>query len=98
MPEPVALGTALARSEPLARLRAQLADSRARLATILPRLPPALHNQVSAGPVDETGWSLLVDNNSVAAKLRQLRPHLEQALVQAGWPAGAERVRVLGRG
>jgi hypothetical protein len=57
-------------------------------------LPLGLAAQVSAGPVDDEGWSILCANAAVAAKLRQLVPHLEQRLRDAGKPVAAIRVKV----
>jgi hypothetical protein len=93
-PTALSLHEALDRSEPLAALGARLRDSAARLEAIRPSLPPGLERQVSAGPVDETGWSLLVSSPAVSAKLRQLKPRLEQALRDAGWAVHAIRIKV----
>jgi len=49
---------------------------------------------VKAGPVDEEAWSLLVANASVAAKLRQLRPRLEERLRERGWQVSSIRIKV----
>ena len=57
-------------------------------------MPLGLAGQVSAGPVDDEGWSLLCSNAAVAAKLRQLVPHLEQRLHDSGTPVAAIRVKV----
>ena len=59
-----------------------------------PALPPALAASVSAGPVDDEGWSLLCANAAVAAKLRQLVPRLEEHLRDAGRPVAAIRIKV----
>lgn len=88
------LGTALARSEPLARLLARLQESRARFAAIAPLLPPGLADAVRPGPVDDDGWLLLAGHAAAAAKLRQLLPRIEQALKDSGWQATVVRVRV----
>ena len=61
-------------------------------------LPAALVPHVSAGPVDELGWTLLARNASVAAKLRQLQPRLEAELRQRGWQVTAIRVHVQSSG
>jgi hypothetical protein len=57
-------------------------------------LPPALAPHVRPGPLDAEGWTLLAANTAVAAKLRQLRPRLESALLDNGWPPGALRIKV----
>lgn len=97
VPAALPLGAALGRSEPLALLRARLQDSNARLDAVRDLLPGPLLAQVAAGPVDDEGWSLLVANGSAAAKLRQLRPRLEEALRQGGWQVSAVRIKVQSR-
>jgi len=57
-------------------------------------LPAALAPHVRAGPVDDDGWSLLAANASVAAKLRQLQPRLEEVLSRRGWQVSAIRIKV----
>jgi hypothetical protein len=88
------LAQALQRSEPLVRLGQLLRDSAARFDAIRPCLPAALAPHVKPGPVDELGWSLLAANASVAAKLRQLQPRLEEVLRERGWQVSAIRVKV----
>lgn len=93
-PDAVRLQSALQHSEPLVRLRALLQESQARYATIRPALPGSLAEHLSPGPVDETGWSLLARNASVAAKVRQLQPRLEALLLEGGWANCTIRVKV----
>jgi hypothetical protein len=93
-PSPLALDEALQQSVPLVRLRELMRDSQARYEAIRPCLPPTLTAWVKAGPVDETGWSLLAANASVAAKLRQLQPRLEAVLLERGWKVNAVRIKV----
>jgi hypothetical protein len=88
---------ALQQSAPLVRLQQLMRDSNARFEAIRSALPSALATHVKPGPVDDTGWSLLAANASVAAKLRQLQPLLEDALRQRGWPVSAIRVKVQSR-
>ena len=94
-PSPVPLREALRSSSPLARLKAAVDDSNARFAAVRMALPPAMLDQVRPGPVDEEGWSLLAANAAVAAKLRQLRPHFELLLQEAGWAPSTVRIKVL---
>jgi hypothetical protein len=94
-PDTIPIGAALRDSEPLARLQAALRDSRARFEAVRPLLPPALVRHVRPGPVDAEGWSLLAANAGVAAKLRHLRPRLEEALQAAGWVPASVRIKVL---
>ena len=88
------IARALRESAPLGRLAERLRLSSELYDTIAPDLPNALAAQVSAGPVDDEGWSLLCSNAAVAAKLRQLVPHLQQRLRDRGRPVAAIRVKV----
>ena len=93
-PNALPIEEALHRSAPLARLQQLMQDSHARFDAIHPLLPAALAPHVLAGPVDDLGWTLLAANASVAAKLRQLQPRLEDALRTRGWEVSAIRVKV----
>lgn len=97
-PTPAASATridqALAASAPLAHLQALLRVSNERFEAIRPLLPAGLGDQVRPGPVDDAGWCLLAANTAVAAKLRQLLPRLEQALLERDGKPSAIRVRV----
>lgn len=94
----LAIGQALAGSEPLAQLARRMRDSQDRLAAITPLLPPAMRASVRAGPIDDTGWSLLASSNAVAAKLRQMLPALEAHLRTRGWDGPPLRVKLLTTG
>jgi len=84
-------------SSALASLGERLRESRAMLATVLPLLPGPLAGAVEPGPLDAEGWSLLGANAAVAAKLRQLVPHLEERLRDAGHAVATVRIKVLPR-
>ncbi len=88
------LAQALDESQPLAGLLRRVQQSRDCLAAIASLLPPALQQQVSAGPLDEAGWTLLVSNGAAAAKLRQMLPDLETTLRQQGLPGVPLRIKV----
>lgn len=89
------IGAALASSAPLAHLQALLRESTARFEAIRPLLPAALADHVRPGPIDETGgWCLLAPNTAAAAKLRQLLPLFERALLERGGKPSVIRVRV----
>lgn len=88
------IAEALRDAPPLARLVSALAESRARLEVIRPLLPPGLRAAVQAGPIDDSGWRLLVAHNAAAAKLRQLRPALMSALRVADLPVAHITIRV----
>jgi len=94
VPNSTPIADALQRSAPLAQLRQRLQDSNARFTAIRAQLPPALAAHVKPGPVDDEGWSLLAANASVAAKLRQLQPRLEDTLRARGWQVIAIRIKV----
>jgi hypothetical protein len=96
-PNALPMATALGQSEPLNGLLRRMRDSRARLDAIAGLLPEGLRPAVRPGPLDDAGWVLLVADSSAAAKLRQLMPALEAALLAAGWPAVAVRIKVLPR-
>lgn len=91
IPDPVPVAQALRAHESLVRLGERLEASRRRLRVIAPALPGSLMASIQPGPLDEEGWSLLVANAAVAAKLRHLLPRLEALLAQAGLPG---RIRV----
>lgn len=93
-PNAMHIEDALGRNASLARLKQQLRDSQSRFEAIRPFLPATLASYTKPGPVDAQGWSLLVANASVAAKLRQLQPRLEQALKAQGWQVSDIRVKV----
>jgi hypothetical protein len=93
-PSAQSIADALDGSAPLTRLREALRDSNARFDVIRAALPGALAAHVRAGPVDAEGWSLLAANGSVAAKLRQLKPRLEDLLKEAGWTITTVRIKV----
>lgn len=89
------LTEAMRASQPLSRLVDRLRESNAMFASILPLLPTPLAASVRAGPLDETGWSLLGANAAVAAKLRQLVPRLEERLRDRGHAVAEVRIKVL---
>ncbi len=93
-PDALRLQQALQQSAPLTRLRELLQDSAARFEAIRPSLPGPLATHIKPGPIDDAGWSLLVANASVAAKLRQLQPRLETILRERGLEVSAIRIKV----
>jgi hypothetical protein len=97
-PPSLPLRDAIDRNDTLASLLQRLDQSRRRFDAIAPLLPEGLRASVRPGPVDETGWTLLADHGAAAAKLRQLLPRVEQALLQGGWPPLPLRLRIQPRG
>lgn len=81
-------------SPALARLTELARESAARLQAIEPLIPFALRPAVKAGPIDGGVWCLLLDNNSTAAKIRQIVPSLEAHLRVKGWEIASIRLKV----
>ena len=88
------LSRALEGSAPLAQLLKRARESRARYAAVSALLPEGLREAVRPGPLDDEGWMLLAAHGAAAAKLRQLLPRLEAALLQAGWQGTPIKVRI----
>jgi hypothetical protein len=78
----------------LSRLMDLSNESVARLKAIAPLLPPNLRAGLQAGPIEGESWCLLVPNNAVAAKMRQLLPALQAHLRTKGWEVNAIRLKV----
>jgi hypothetical protein len=91
---PVTLHQAAENSPTLARLTQLARESGERLKAVESLIPAPLRSSVRAGPIDETGWCLLVDNNAAAAKLRQVVPALLSCLRDRGWEVNSIRLKV----
>jgi hypothetical protein len=96
VPAPVELRRVLDGNDSLASLALRLSESQQRLEAITPLLPPGLARELRPGPIDDEGWSVLVSNAAVAAKLRHLLPRLDEALAARSFRALPIRVRVRG--
>ena len=81
-------------SPTLARLTGLVAESSARLQSVQPLIPVALRSAVRAGPIEGTVWCLILDNNAIAAKIRQLLPALESHLRSKGCEVTTIRLKV----
>ena len=81
-------------SPTLARLSTLAMESSARLKSIESLIPVTLRKAVRAGPIEDTVWCLLLDNNAIAAKIRQLLPSLVAHLRGKGWDVSAIRLKV----
>lgn len=79
----------------LARFAELIQTSNNMLAAITNLLPVGIRKQVKAGPLDNGAWCLFAENNSVAAKLRQLQPTLEAHLRTKGWDIKSTRIKVV---
>jgi len=80
----------------LAKLMALNRASRDRLDAIAPLIPETLRPNVSAGPLDEGAWCLLLTNTTTAAKLRQLVPAFQAQLRVKGLDVKSIRLKVSG--
>lgn len=89
-----ALGAALDQSQALTSLLQRLRESNERFEALRAHLPEALRGEVRPGPLDDSGWTLLVRGGAAAAKLRQLLPALDSALRAGGFTPLPIRVRV----
>ena len=78
----------------LSELMARARESQKMLASIEALIPSGLRQQVLAGPWETGQWCLLVGSNAAAAKLRQLLPGLQAALVQRGWQVSSIRLKI----
>ena len=90
----------------LAHLRKLSAESSRNLALALQCVPESLHPCLQAGPIELTAskktgvgdhskvWCLIVNNNAVASKIRQLLPSLLTHLQTQGTGVGSVRLAV----
>ncbi|HUR88518.1 MAG TPA: hypothetical protein VMZ74_05465 [Ramlibacter sp.] len=78
----------------LAKLAQLARESRERLEAVQFLIPAPLRSAVKAGPIDETSWCLLVDNNAAAAKMRQVVPALTAELRRRGTQVNSIRLKV----
>jgi hypothetical protein len=85
--EALALGSALARDPVLAALLQRQRESNQRLQSLRDCLDHPLLAQLTAGPLDDSRWVLLVPDSAAAAKLKHLLPRMQQVLLSAGWPS-----------
>jgi hypothetical protein len=90
----LSLEQAVDSSPSLAALQQRIRDSQRYLDWIQPVLPAGLRQHVTAGPVQDTDWCLLVNNTSVSTKLRHLLPALLSTLRQHGAQINSIRVKV----
>jgi hypothetical protein len=91
---PVTLQQAAEESPTLARLAELARESGERLKAVEPLIPASLRSAVKAGPIEGTGWCLLVDSSAAAAKLRQVVPALLAHLCGRGWQVTSIRLKV----
>jgi hypothetical protein len=90
----ISLLQATQESPTLSHLAALATESSARFKSVISLIPMGLRHCVHPGPIDGTVWCLLLDNNTAAAKIRQLLPSLEAHLRSKGWQVSAIRLKV----
>jgi hypothetical protein len=90
----VTLLQATRESETLSRLCDLATESAQRIHSIQSLIPISLRSCVHPGPIEGPVWCLLVDNNAVAARIKQLLPALEAHLRSKGWEVNAIRLKV----
>ena len=81
-------------SPTLARLAELVIDSASRLKSVEHLIPPLLRSGIKAGPVEGTVWCLVLDNNAIASKLRQLIPAMQSHLRIKGWDVTQIRLKI----
>lgn len=90
----VSLQQASDQSPTLASLAARVHDTNERLDAVLELVPADMRGALSAGPVEDGVWCLLVQGSAAAAKLRQLLPALQARLRSRGWHETTIRIKV----
>jgi len=97
-PTTLPIARSLGAAGPLASLLERVRASQARLDAVRGMVPAMLRPHLGAGPLDETGWTLMAANAAVAAKLMHVLPLIQEGLAEQGWEALPIRVRVKGAG
>lgn len=90
----VTLFQATQESPAFAKLTELTHDSVARLKAVEALIPKPLRACVKAGPIEGVVWCLLLNNNSAAAKMRQLLPAIAAHLRVKGWDVESIRLKV----
>jgi hypothetical protein len=81
-------------SPTLAKLTELSRDSVARLKAIESLIPGPLRSCIKAGPIEGPVWCVILENNSAAAKVRQLLPAMAAHLRVKGWDVDSIRLKV----
>ena len=72
-------------------------DSEQRLYAVKSLLPPQFKDAVKSSTLDGETWCLLVPNNSVMAKLKQMLPALAAHLRSKGFKVQTIRLKIEGK-
>ncbi len=91
---PFTLEEATKESPTLVKLLNLSRQSGDRLKAIQFLIPNNLRKTITAGPIDDTTWCLIIEGNAAAAKLRQLLPSLQAHLLLSGENITSIRLKV----
>ena len=80
------------------RLGALIDQSQGRFKKISHLLPKHTGRSIQPGPIDDSGWCLLVTNAAIAAKLRQVLPDIEKVLAADGAQPPKVRIKMIKTG
>lgn len=78
----------------LAALQQRIRISQACLQQIQPLIPTNLKPYLTAGPVEDQEWCLLVAHAAASTKLRQLAPAMLKIFARNGLPITSIRIKV----
>jgi hypothetical protein len=94
VPSALSLNQALQASQTLNDLRARIQMSERCLGVVRATLGPDLGQHLRAGPFTDGSWTLFSPHAALAAKLRQLLPRIQSALVREGLAVSEVRVKI----
>jgi hypothetical protein len=79
----------------LAQLITQAQEAQKRLQALKSLLPATLLHQMSAGPIEDGTWVLMIKSAAAANKLRQMGPAMSAHLRSQGWPIQHIQIKVI---
>jgi len=79
----------------LAQLIGQAQGAQKRLQALKSLLPAPILNQLSAGPIEDGTWVLMIKSAAAANKLRQMAPAMSAHLRSQGWPIERIQIKVI---
>jgi len=95
--KPVHASKALSNAPILSQLMELSRDSEQRLYAVKSLLPPQFRDVVKSSTLEGETWCLLVPNNSVMAKLKQMLPALAAHLRSKGFKVQTIRLKIEGK-
>jgi hypothetical protein len=84
---------AIAESNTLSNLLARMDVSKVCLEIVSKRIPLGLHTSISAGPLTDGEWCILISNASAVAKLKQLESVMLSAIQAHGIDVKSIRIK-----